>query len=44
MVEYIFCKKCGRVVDEFEDSCHWCGTKKEKKTEPESKNKNVSKK
>jgi hypothetical protein len=25
MVYYIFCKKCGKVVDEFEKKCHWCG-------------------
>lgn len=29
MVEYIICKKCGKVVDEFETKCYWCGNKKE---------------
>lgn len=25
MVLYIYCKKCGKVVDEFEKKCGWCG-------------------
>lgn len=25
MVIYIYCKKCGKVVDEFEKKCGWCG-------------------
>ena len=29
MVEYIFCKKCGKVIDEFEKACYWCVTSKE---------------
>ena len=33
MVEYIFCKNCGKVVDEFECACHWCGKPKEDKDE-----------
>lgn len=35
MVEYIFCKKCGKVVDEFETVCHWCGNKKESENDKE---------
>lgn len=21
-----FCKVCGKVVDEYEDKCYWCGS------------------
>lgn len=24
MVSWIYCK-CGKIIDEFEDKCHWCG-------------------
>lgn len=27
MVLYINCKNCGKVVDEYEDCCYWCGEK-----------------
>jgi hypothetical protein len=33
MVLYIFCKKCGKVVDEFEKECFWCKKIKEKDSE-----------
>lgn len=29
MVLYINCKICGKVVDEYEDRCYWCGEKSE---------------
>ena len=37
MVEYIFCKKCGKVVDEFESACHWCGELKKEETKKRGK-------
>lgn len=33
MVSYIFCEKCGKVIDEFEKECFWCKEKKEKDSE-----------
>jgi hypothetical protein len=24
MVRWIFCQ-CGKIIDEFESKCHWCG-------------------
>lgn len=30
MVEYIFCS-CGKVIDEYESKCFWCGNKKKEK-------------
>lgn len=44
MVEYIFCKKCGKVVDEFEDFCHWCGTANEKDKDVKSESKKTAEK
>lgn len=37
MVEYIFCKNCGKVVDEYESECFWC-MKEKKQKEKEEKN------
>jgi hypothetical protein len=37
MVEYIFCKKCGKVIDEFESKCYWCDKKKEQPKEESKK-------
>lgn len=33
MVYYTFCKKCGKVIDEYESKCYWCEKleKKDKK-------------
>lgn len=28
-MEWEFCKKCGKVVDEYEDKCYWCGSSKD---------------
>lgn len=43
MVLYIFCKNCGKVVDEYEKCCHWCGfenliNKEEKEAKDEHAN------
>lgn len=37
MVEYIFCKKCKKVVDEYEKKCHWCGEIKEEDKDKEER-------
>jgi hypothetical protein len=37
MVEYIFCRNCGKVVDEYEDCCFYCGKKKLEENKQESK-------
>lgn len=37
MVYYIFCHNCGKVVDEYECKCFWCGSiKKEEEKEKEN--------
>jgi type I restriction-modification system DNA methylase subunit len=28
-MEWQFCKSCGKVVDEYEDKCYWCGSLKD---------------
>jgi hypothetical protein len=35
MVQYVYCKKCNKVIDEYETECFWC-----KKKEKEEKEKN----
>lgn len=27
MVAWLWCPSCGKVVDEFENECHWCKSK-----------------
>lgn len=27
MVQWQFCE-CGRIIDEYENKCHWCGKEK----------------
>ena len=36
MVEYIYCD-CGKVIDEYETKCHWCGSPKNKEDAQMSK-------
>jgi RNA polymerase subunit RPABC4/transcription elongation factor Spt4 len=28
-MEWQYCKACGKVVDEYEQKCYWCGAPKE---------------
>jgi len=35
MVQYVFCEKCGKVVDEYETCCYWCGLKIKLESETE---------
>lgn len=28
-MEWQFCEVCGKVVDEYESKCYWCGTPKQ---------------
>ena len=39
MVLYIFCKKCDKVIDEYETECYWCKKKLEKESKEEKKEK-----
>lgn len=34
MVEWHYCE-CGKIVDEYEERCHWCGRPVEKKGDDE---------
>jgi hypothetical protein len=45
MVDWIYCS-CGKVIDEFEEFCHWCGKRREEIDEQlsEGKNEDVSRK
>lgn len=42
MVDWIYCS-CGKVIDEFEEFCHWCGKRKDELDEySEGKSEDVS--
>jgi len=42
MVDWIYCS-CGKVIDEFEEFCHWCGKRKDGTNElSEGKDEDVS--
>lgn len=32
MVQWQYCK-CGKIIDEYEDKCHWCGAIKTQEDE-----------
>lgn len=36
MVDYIFCEKCNKVIDEFEKFCYWCKKQEELKNKKET--------
>jgi hypothetical protein len=36
MVYYVFCYNCGKVVDEYESKCFWCGCVKKEEEKIES--------